>query len=54
MGLHGIADQNREDLKFPAFVPTTHTLLAEVESAVRTEGREPADLTMTEWKQLLG
>jgi polyphosphate kinase len=32
-GLHGIADQNREDLKFPAFVPTTHTLLAEVESA---------------------
>ena len=32
-GLHGIADQNREDLKFPAFVPTTHPLLAEVESA---------------------
>lgn len=32
-GLHGIADQNREDLKFPAFVPTTHSLLAEVESA---------------------
>ncbi|WP_460711951.1 RNA degradosome polyphosphate kinase [Nocardioides dilutus] len=32
-GLHGIADQNREDLKFPAFVPSTHTLLAEVESA---------------------
>jgi polyphosphate kinase len=32
-GLHGIADQNREDLKFPAFVPTTHALLAEVESA---------------------
>ncbi|MBJ7358940.1 polyphosphate kinase 1, partial [Nocardioides sp.] len=32
-GLHGIADQNREDLKFPAFVPTTHTLLAEVESS---------------------
>lgn len=28
--------------------------LAEVESVVRTEGREPADLTMTEWKQLLG
>ena len=32
-GLHGIADQDREDLKFPAFVPTTHPLLAEVESA---------------------
>ena len=32
-GLHGIADQNREDLKFAAFVPTTHPLLAEVESA---------------------
>jgi polyphosphate kinase len=32
-GLHGIADLNREDLKFPAFVPTTHPLLAEVESA---------------------
>ena len=32
-GLHGIADQTREDLKFPAFVPTTHPLLAEVESA---------------------
>jgi len=32
-GLHGIADQPREDLKFPAFVPTTHPLLAEVESA---------------------
>ena len=32
-GLHGIADQNREDLKFPAFVPTTHPLLAEVESS---------------------
>ncbi|WP_372734614.1 RNA degradosome polyphosphate kinase [Nocardioides sp.] len=32
-GLHGIADQNREELKFPAFVPTTHALLAEVESA---------------------
>ena len=24
-GLHGIADQNREDLKYPAFVPTTHS-----------------------------
>jgi polyphosphate kinase len=32
-GLHGIADQRREELKYPAFVPTTHPLLAEVESA---------------------
>ncbi len=32
-GLHGIADLSREDLKYPAFVPTTHTTLAEVESA---------------------
>ena len=24
-GLHGIADLGREDLKYPAFVPTTHT-----------------------------
>lgn len=32
-GLHGIADLSREDLKYPAFVPTTHTRLAEVESA---------------------
>ena len=32
-GLHGIADQNREELKYPAFVPTTHALLAEVESS---------------------
>jgi polyphosphate kinase len=32
-GLHGIADQNREELKYPAFVPATHPLLAEVESA---------------------
>jgi polyphosphate kinase len=32
-GLHGIADQNREELKYPAFVPTTHPLLAEVESS---------------------
>jgi polyphosphate kinase len=32
-GLHGIADQNREELKYDAFVPTTHPLLAEVESA---------------------
>ena len=32
-GLHDIADLPREDLKYPAFVPTTHPLLAEVESA---------------------
>jgi polyphosphate kinase len=32
-GLHGIADLGREELKYPAFVPTTHRLLAEVESA---------------------
>ena len=32
-GLHGIADLDREDLKYPAFVPTTHARLAEVESA---------------------
>ncbi|MFN8193109.1 MAG: RNA degradosome polyphosphate kinase [Nocardioidaceae bacterium] len=32
-GLHGIADLAREDLKYPAFVPSTHSLLAEVESA---------------------
>ncbi|GAB2779313.1 RNA degradosome polyphosphate kinase [Nocardioides salsibiostraticola] len=32
-GLHGIADRSREDLKYPAFVPTTHHTLAEVESA---------------------
>src|SRR3954464_1520893 len=32
-GLHGIADQNREELKYAAFVPATHPLLAEVESA---------------------
>ena len=33
VGLHGIADLPREDLKYPAFVPTTHPQLAEVESA---------------------
>jgi len=33
VGLHSIADLPREDLKFPAFVPTTHLQLAEVESA---------------------
>ena len=32
-GLHDIADLAREELKYPAFVPTTHHRLAEVESA---------------------
>jgi polyphosphate kinase len=32
-GLHGIADLSHEELKYPAFVPATHALLAEVESA---------------------
>ncbi|WP_137293717.1 RNA degradosome polyphosphate kinase [Nocardioides dongxiaopingii] len=32
-GLHGIADLSHEVLKYPAFVPTTHPRLAEVESA---------------------
>jgi polyphosphate kinase len=32
-GLHDIADLDRAELKFPAFVPSTHTQLAEVESA---------------------
>ncbi len=32
-GLHDIADLPRQDLKYPAFVPTTHLQLAEVESA---------------------
>ena len=32
-GLHGIADLAREELKYPAYVPTTHSRLAEVESA---------------------
>ncbi len=32
-GLHGIADLGREDLKYPAFVPTTHSQLAGVESS---------------------
>ncbi|WP_248583376.1 RNA degradosome polyphosphate kinase [Nocardioides sp. InS609-2] len=32
-GLHGIADLPREDLQYPAFVPTTHPFLAEVESS---------------------
>jgi polyphosphate kinase len=33
VGLHSIADLPREGLKYPAFVPTTHRQLAEVESA---------------------
>ncbi len=32
-GLAGIADLDRAELQFPAFVPSTHTALAEVESA---------------------
>ncbi|TIC88363.1 RNA degradosome polyphosphate kinase [Nocardioides sp. GY 10113] len=32
-GLHGIADLAREELKYPAFLPSTHVRLAEVESA---------------------
>ena len=32
-GLHGIADLPREDLQYPAFVPSTHPFLAEVESS---------------------
>ncbi|HET6152354.1 MAG TPA: RNA degradosome polyphosphate kinase [Marmoricola sp.] len=32
-GLHGIADIDRGDLKFPGFLPATHRLLAPVESA---------------------
>jgi polyphosphate kinase len=32
-GLAGIADLDRAELKYPAFVPWTHTALAEVESA---------------------
>jgi polyphosphate kinase len=37
-GLHGIADLDRPELKYPAFVPRTHRHLAEVESA------SPADM----------
>jgi polyphosphate kinase len=37
-GLHGIADLDRPELKYPAFVPRTHGHLAEVESA------SPADM----------
>ena len=32
-GLNSIADLPRDDLKYPTFVPTTHSQLAEVESA---------------------
>src|SRR4051812_33645483 len=32
-GLHDIADIDRAELKYPAFVPTTHSQLAEVETA---------------------
>jgi polyphosphate kinase len=32
-GLHDIADIDRAELKYPAFVPSTHVQLAEVESA---------------------
>ena len=32
-GLHGVADLDREDLKYPAFIPATHPSLAPVESA---------------------
>jgi polyphosphate kinase len=32
-GLHDIADLPRQELKYPAFLPTTHYRLAEVESA---------------------
>ncbi len=32
-GLHDIADVDRQDLKYDAFLPTTHPLLAPVESA---------------------
>ncbi len=32
-GLHGIADLSREELKYPAVLPSTHHRLAEVESA---------------------
>ncbi len=37
-GLHGIADLDRAELKYPAFLPKTHPHLAEVESA------SPADM----------
>jgi len=37
-GLHAIADSDRSELKFPAFIPGTHPDLAEVETA------NPADM----------
>lgn len=37
-GLHGIADLDRDELKYAPFVPTTHRQLAEVETA------SPADM----------
>ncbi|MGQ0846940.1 MAG: RNA degradosome polyphosphate kinase [Sporichthyaceae bacterium] len=36
-GLHGIADSDRSELKFPPFVPSTHPHLAEVESATAAD-----------------
>lgn len=36
-GLNLIADLDRADLQYPRFVPTTHRLLAEVESATPTD-----------------
>jgi polyphosphate kinase len=44
-GLHDIADLDREDLKYPAFVPTTHRHLASVESA------SPVDVFKTVQRQ---
>ena len=32
-GLHDIADLDRAELKYPAFLPSTHARLAEVETA---------------------
>jgi polyphosphate kinase len=37
-GLHGIADLNRDELKYPPFIPATHRDLPDVESA------SPADM----------
>jgi polyphosphate kinase len=37
-GLHAVADLDRAELKYPAFVPTTHTKLAEVDTS------SPADM----------
>jgi polyphosphate kinase len=44
-GLHDIADLPRQDLKYPAFVPTTHPQLAPVESAA------PVDVFKTARRQ---